>query len=113
MAGQEHLGVALALNVPIAVCVTKVGRNLLRVHGIDRKMIWTDRHDSTQYPRTDRQYARKGLEEPWLPVCIPGHCSPYDEADSVRRIPVFVDTPQQAVDCARFLGHPVGPSNAR
>jgi GTPase len=22
---QEHLGVALALNVPIAVCVTKVG----------------------------------------------------------------------------------------
>ncbi|CAD6585720.1 MAG: hypothetical protein TREMPRED_004223 [Tremellales sp. Tagirdzhanova-0007] len=30
-----------------------------------------------------------------------------------RRVPVFVDTPQQAVDCARFLGHPVGPSNSR
>jgi GTPase len=24
-----------------------------------------------------------------------------------RRLPVFVDTPQQAVDCARYLGKPI------
>lgn len=28
------------------------------------------------------------------------------------RIPVFVDTAQQAVDCARLLGKPIGPSSA-
>jgi len=30
-----------------------------------------------------------------------------------RRMPVFVDTAQQAVDCARYLGHPVGTNKAR
>jgi len=30
-----------------------------------------------------------------------------------RRVPVFVETAQQAVDCARYLGHQVGPNNAR
>lgn len=30
-----------------------------------------------------------------------------------RRIPVFVDTAQQAVDCARYLGKPIGGTGAR
>ena len=31
-----------------------------------------------------------------------------------RRIPVFVENAQQAVDCARFLGHPLeGASSGR
>ena len=30
-----------------------------------------------------------------------------------RRVPVFVDNAQQAVDCAKYLGQPVGPGNAR
>lgn len=33
-------------------------------------------------------------------------------ATDYRRIPVFVDTPQEAVDCARYLGHPLGGSGA-
>jgi translation elongation factor EF-1alpha len=30
-----------------------------------------------------------------------------------RRIPVFVDTPQQAVDCSRYFGKPLGGGSAR
>ncbi|RXK40989.1 GTP-binding protein 1 [Tremella mesenterica] len=70
---KEHLGVALALNVPIAVCVTKI--------------------DMTP-PNILKQTVDMLVKVLRSPGC--------------RRIPIFVNTPQQAVDCARFLGNPLG-----
>ena len=75
---QEHLGVSLALNVPIAVCVTKI--------------------DMTP-PNILKQTIDMLVKVLKSPGC--------------RRIPVFVNTPQQAVDCARFLGDPMGASSFR
>ncbi|KAK4687741.1 hypothetical protein P7C73_g2373, partial [Tremellales sp. Uapishka_1] len=70
---KEHLGVALALNVPIAVCVTKV--------------------DMTP-PNILKQTVDMLVKVLKSPGC--------------RRIPVFINTPQEAVDCARLLGVPMG-----
>jgi len=75
---KEHLGVALALNVPIAVCVTKI--------------------DMTP-PNILEQTVNMLTKVLRSPGC--------------RRVPVFVESAQQAVDCARYLGHHVGPNNAR
>ncbi|EIW70178.1 hypothetical protein TREMEDRAFT_68532 [Tremella mesenterica DSM 1558] len=75
---KEHLGVALALNVPIAVCVTKI--------------------DMTP-PNILKQTVDMLVKVLRSPGC--------------RRIPIFVNTPQQAVDCARFLGNPLGSSTLR
>ena len=54
---KEHLGVALALNVPIAVCVTKVG-------SVPSDKVWltVDRHDPAEYPRTNGQYVDQGAQ---------------------------------------------------
>ncbi|WVW82795.1 hypothetical protein I302_104806 [Kwoniella bestiolae CBS 10118] len=70
---KEHLGVALALNVPIAVCVTKI--------------------DMTP-PKILEQTVNMLIKVLKSPGC--------------RRIPVFVNTAQEAVDCARYLGQPLG-----
>ncbi|WWC60821.1 uncharacterized protein I303_103397 [Kwoniella dejecticola CBS 10117] len=70
---KEHLGVALALNVPIAVCVTKI--------------------DMTP-PKILEQTVTMLTKVLKSPGC--------------RRIPVFVNTAQEAVDCARYLGQPLG-----
>ncbi|WWD16160.1 hypothetical protein CI109_100585 [Kwoniella shandongensis] len=70
---KEHLGVALALNVPIAVCVTKI--------------------DMTP-PNILEQTVNMLTKVLKSPGC--------------RRIPVFVNTAQEAVDCARYLGQPLG-----
>ncbi|WVQ69794.1 uncharacterized protein L199_008014 [Kwoniella botswanensis] len=70
---KEHLGVALALNVPIAVCVTKI--------------------DMTP-PKILEQTVNMLTKVLKSPGC--------------RRIPVFVNTAQEAVDCARYLGQPLG-----
>ncbi|KAL7420605.1 hypothetical protein Q5752_004556 [Cryptotrichosporon argae] len=75
---KEHLGVALALNVPIIVCVTKI--------------------DMTP----------PNILEQTLSMLVKVLRSP-----GCRRVPVFVDTPQQAVDCARHIGRVVGPNGAR
>ncbi|WVQ98999.1 hypothetical protein IAU59_006131 [Kwoniella sp. CBS 9459] len=69
---KEHLGVALALNVPIAVCVTKI--------------------DMTP-PKILEQTVNMLTKVLKSPGC--------------RRIPVFVDSAQEAVDCARYLGKPL------
>lgn len=60
---KEHLGVALALNVPIAVCVTKVSCR--------RRVPWLtpDRHDAAQHSRADHQHAGQGTQEPWVQAC--------------------------------------------
>lgn len=86
---KEHLGVALALNVPIAVCVTKVG---LRSGSRSRQIDMTP-------PKILEQTVNMLVKVLKSPGC--------------RRVPVFIDTPQQAVDCARYLGKPIGPHNAR
>ncbi|WRT67411.1 uncharacterized protein IL334_004382 [Kwoniella shivajii] len=70
---KEHLGVALALNVPIAVCVTKI--------------------DMTP-PKILEQTVNMLTKVLKSPGC--------------RRIPVFVNNAQEAVDCARYLGQPLG-----
>ncbi|WVN86650.1 uncharacterized protein L203_101819 [Cryptococcus depauperatus CBS 7841] len=70
---KEHLGVALALNVPIAVCVTKI-----------------DMTPSNILEQTVNMLT-KVLRSP-----------------GCRRIPVFVDSARDAVDCARYLGKPLG-----
>ncbi|ORX33797.1 P-loop containing nucleoside triphosphate hydrolase protein [Kockovaella imperatae] len=75
---KEHLGVALALNVPIAVCVTKI--------------------DMTP-PNILEQTVNMLVKVLKSPGC--------------RRLPVFVDTAQQAVDCARHLGQPIGSGSTR
>ena len=69
---------ALALNVPIAVCVTKI--------------------DMTP-PNILQQTVSMLVKVLKSPGC--------------RRAPVFVDTAQQAVDCARYLGEPIGPGSSR
>ncbi|WWC89831.1 uncharacterized protein L201_004759 [Kwoniella dendrophila CBS 6074] len=70
---KEHLGVALALNVPIAVCVTKIDMTPPKILEQTITML------------------TKVLKSP-----------------GCRRIPVFVNTAQEAVDCARYLGQPLG-----
>ncbi|WWC69185.1 uncharacterized protein I206_103121 [Kwoniella pini CBS 10737] len=70
---KEHLGVALALNVPIAVCVTKIDMTPPKILEQTINML------------------TKVLKSP-----------------GCRRIPVFVNTAQDAVDCARYLGQPLG-----
>lgn len=57
---KEHLGVALALNVPIIVCVTKV-----RLWASPELTI--DRHDTTQHHGADGLDAEKGASEPRMP----------------------------------------------
>ncbi|BEI81671.1 hypothetical protein CcaverHIS002_0208310 [Cutaneotrichosporon cavernicola] len=69
---KEHLGVALALNVPIAVCVTKI--------------------DMTP-PNILEQTVNMLVKVLKSPGC--------------RRVPVFVETKRQAVDCARNLSKPL------
>lgn len=56
---KEHLGVALALNVPIAVCVTKVREP----HNPE---LMPDRLDAQAHSRPDYQHIDKGAQEPWL-----------------------------------------------
>ncbi|KAL0254160.1 hypothetical protein I308_101540 [Cryptococcus tetragattii IND107] len=73
---KEHLGVALALNVPIAVCVTKI--------------------DMTP-PNILEQTVNMLTKVLKSPAC--------------RRVPVFVNSPQEAVDCARYLGKPLDSSS--
>ncbi|KIY34398.1 GTP-binding protein 1 [Cryptococcus gattii E566] len=73
---KEHLGVALALNVPIAVCVTKI--------------------DMTP-PNILEQTVNMLTKVLKSPGC--------------RRVPVFVNSPQEAVDCARYLGKPLDSSS--
>ncbi|WVQ78434.1 hypothetical protein IAT38_000520 [Cryptococcus sp. DSM 104549] len=70
---KEHLGVALALNVPIAVCVTKIDMTPPNILEQTINML------------------TKVLKSP-----------------GCRRIPVFVNSAQDAVDCARYLGKPLG-----
>lgn len=82
---KEHLGVALALNVPIAVCVTKASAHV--------RTSLTAQIDMTP-PNILEQTVNMLVKVLRSPGC--------------RRIPVFVDTAQQAVDCARLLGKPIG-----
>ena len=44
---KEHLAVALALSVPIVVCITKVSKILSELLGIYSRWI-TGRHDATE-----------------------------------------------------------------
>ena len=60
---KEHLGVALALNVPIAVCVTKV----CPCTACSTTTLTTDRHDSSEHPQRDRQHAHQGAQESRMP----------------------------------------------
>ncbi|TYJ58083.1 hypothetical protein B9479_001179 [Cryptococcus floricola] len=69
---KEHLGVALALNVPIAVCVTKTDMTPPNILAQTVSML------------------TKVLKSP-----------------GCRRIPLFIDTPQKAVDAARYLSKPL------
>ncbi|OCF55928.1 GTP-binding protein 1 [Kwoniella mangroviensis CBS 10435] len=78
---KEHLGVALALNVPIAVCVTKA-----------------DSNSPSQIDMTPPKILEQTVNMLTKVLRSPG----------CRRIPVFVNTAQEAVDCARYLGQPLG-----
>nr|XP_019013801.1 GTP-binding protein 1 [Kwoniella pini CBS 10737]OCF52582.1 GTP-binding protein 1 [Kwoniella pini CBS 10737] len=78
---KEHLGVALALNVPIAVCVTKIDMTPPKILEQTINML------------------TKVLKSPGCRRLI---------RVNFRRIPVFVNTAQDAVDCARYLGQPLG-----
>lgn len=86
---QEHLGVALALNVPVAVCVTKI--------------------DMTP-PNILEQTVNMLVKVLKSPGCrwVLHKCM----ALTFRRVPVFVNTAQEAVDCARYLAHPLGGSGS-
>jgi GTPase len=90
---KEHLGVALALNVPIAVCVTKVSC-----------FLWLARHSAdVQIDMTPPKILEQTVTMLTKVLKSPG----------CRRIPVFVDTAQQAVDCSRYFGKPLGGGSAR
>jgi GTPase len=90
---KEHLGVAMALNVPVAICVTKIDMTPPNILEQTINMLV------------------KVLKSPgsrYVHVCMKGR------GLMNRRIPVFVENAQQAVDCARFLGHPLeGASSGR
>lgn len=90
---KEHLGVALALNVPIAVCVTKVRPP----H--NPAICLADREIDMTPPNILEQTVNMLTKVLKSPGC--------------RRIPVFVDTAQQAVDCSRYFGKPLGGGSAR
>lgn len=91
---KEHLGVALALNVPIAVCVTKVGLSFILGRPLADPQI-----DMTP-PKILEQTVTMLTKVLKSPGC--------------RRIPVFVDNAQQAVDCSRYFGKPLdGGGSAR
>ena len=47
---KEHLAIALALNVPVAVCITKVSFHSL-LSALDSTSV--DRHDASEYPSGD------------------------------------------------------------
>jgi GTPase len=90
---KEHLGVAMALNVPVAICVTKIDMTPPNILEQTINMLV------------------KVLKSPgsrYVHMCIEGR------GLMSRRIPVFVENAQQAVDCARFLGQPLeGASSGR
>jgi hypothetical protein len=83
----------MALNVPVAICVTKIDMTPPNILEQTINMLV------------------KVLKSPgsrYVHICIEGR------GLIKRRIPVFVENAQQAVDCARFLGHPLeGASSGR
>lgn len=79
---KEHLGVALALNVPIAVCVTKVSNPSCSLLTLQ-----TDMTPPNILEQTTNMLV-KVLKSP-----------------GCRRLPVFIENARQAVDCARQLSH--------
>lgn len=82
---------ALALNVPIAVCVTKVRVVLLlcRCFILTTLLLQIDMTPPNILEQTVTMLT-KVLKSP-----------------GCRRVPVFVNSPQEAVDCARYLGKPL------
>lgn len=79
---KEHLGVALALNVPIAVCVTKVRQTPSESNSAD----CVDRHDTAKYPRTDRQHVGKGAQVARLQESA-GLCGQRSASCGLRKVP--------------------------
>lgn len=72
-----------------------------------------NRYDSPKYSRADRQHVSQSLEESGIQVSLRSHFTGHILMNG-RRIPVFVENAQQAVDCARFLGQPLeGSSSGR
>lgn len=101
---KEHLGVALALNVPIAVCVTKVSFQKV-VHYLHIKH--------------DLYLANSGADIPQIDMTPPNildqtisMLTKVLKSPGCRRVPVFVNTPQQAVDCARYLAKPLSTATS-
>ena len=83
----------MALNVPVAICVTKI--------------------DMTP-PNILEQTINMLVKVLKSPGSRYVHLFLEGEMLMDRRIPVFVENAQQAVDCARFLGHPLeGASSGR
>lgn len=58
---KEHLGVALALNVPIIVCVTKVSSRC------GYRQLTLDRHDTTKHHGADSVDAQASTTKSWMP----------------------------------------------
>lgn len=64
---KEHLAIALALSVPVVVCVTKVSR----CHFVVNKTYSTplsDRYDSSKQVGGDAQAGHQDSEKSWVPV---------------------------------------------
>lgn len=82
--------------------------------GIERTcgyLRYENRYDTAQYPRANSEYAGQNTQIAWVQVSSAIHKDKVFQLIA-RRQPVFVDTVQDAVDCARFLGHPLGGTGA-
>lgn len=84
---------ALALNVPIAVCVTKVSCSQLFI----RPCFIAYQPFLPQIDMTPPNILEQTVNMLTKVLKSPG----------CRRVPVFVNSPQEAVDCARYLGKPL------
>ena len=105
---KEHLAIALALSVPVVVCITKVGRPASTQPAVPDTAYTSllDRHDAAKRPRKDRRAGVQDSAQPRVQV-RPLELGTYAMCELIaprRKTPVFVKSMECAVAVAQAFG---------